>query len=68
MISPTSAAGLQSDVIRQNDPAGQERGSEHSIRRKLSSVWFRGCNLSAVVAPEMFSTPRMITRPNLPVQ
>ena len=68
MISPTSAAGSQAGVSRQNEPAGAERGSEHSHRRRLSSTVFRWCSLSAIVAPGMFNTPPVMTRPISPAQ
>lgn len=42
---------------RQKDPAGADRGSEQSQRRKPSSTLFRWCSFSAIVLPGMSSTP-----------
>lgn len=65
---PASAAGSQAGTSRQNDPAGADRGSEQSQRRKPSSTLFRWCSFSAIVLPGISSTPPVMTRPISPAQ
>ena len=68
MRKPTSAAGSQAGVSRQKDPAGPERGSEQSQRRRESSTVFMWWSFSAMVAPGMFRTPPVTIRPISPSQ